>query len=164
MSNYSYLNSLQDISATTDDNCQGLAEYLASGLNYAIDLQIPGEVCVRSTRSYDAVDMDLSCYPVLKVFRQKETVNLSQVAQTDLVISYAMVMPERDKLPGIMHWVARHITAMLTAINHNDASCPFTLFPKGSESIIIEYKIMVNDLNQPVYTYLRMTIPAREIS
>lgn len=160
---YEYLDSLQ-IDPHTDDNCQKLADYLATGLNYAINRYSPNQVCVRSTRSYDAIDTDLSCYPVIKVFRQKEAVNLSQVAQTDLVISYAMVMPERDKLPGIMHWVARHITAMLTAINHNDASCPFTLFPKGSESIIIEYKIMVNDLNQPVYTYLRMTIPAREIS
>lgn len=159
---YEYLNSLT-IDPYIDDNCQKLADYLAQGLNYAIDLHRPGEVCVRSTRSYDAVDTDLSCYPVLKVFRQKETVSLSQVIETDLVISYAMVMPDRDKLPGIMRWVARHITTMLSGINQRDASCPFKLFPKGTESMNVEYKIMVNDLNQPVYTYLRITLPTREL-
>jgi hypothetical protein len=238
--NYAYLDFLKSIAPTTDDNCQKLADYLAFGLNYAIDLHnlatpvanaiaptippigstiiytvdttanlkpdgflgfadiqgilkivaIPSPttvelknqsidpnsllitpysllsktIAVRNTRSYDAIDQDASCYPVLKVFRQKESIDLSGVTNVDLVISYAMLMPNISELPGIMHWVRAHIAAMLTALNQIDSGCPFVLFPKQTEMINAEYKIMGNDLGQPVYTYLRMTISAREFS
>jgi hypothetical protein len=161
---YAYLDSLNHLDPHTDDPCQNLADYLAGGLNYAIAQKITGEVAVRDTRSYDAVDVDLSALPLLKVFRQKESVDLSGVVSVDLVISYSMVMPDRAKLPGIMRWVARHITLMLIAIGNRDASCPFQLTPKDIEKIQTEYRIMVNDFNLPAYAYLRMTISAREFS
>ena len=240
MPNYAYLDSLQSISPTTDDNCQKLADYLAGGLNYAIDLQdlgstvatvtapfstpinstvvytldttanlkidgflkfsqIPGYlkivsipslttvevenvsidptillplnspllskvIIVRATRSYDAVDIDTSSFPMLKVFRQKETSDVSRTNRTDLVITYSMLMPNVEQLPGIMHWVDRHIIAMLSAWSSNDSACPFQVLPEQADKITSEYRIMVGDLQQPIYAYLRISLPAKEFN
>jgi hypothetical protein len=237
---YAYLDSLRSISPTTDDNCQKLADYLAGGLNYAIDLhdlgstvatvpapfstpinstivytvdttanlkvdgflkfpQISGYlrivsipslttvevenvsidptivlplnspllskvIVVRATRSYDAVDIDTSSFPMLKVFRQKETSSVDRINRTDLVITYSMVMPEVGKLPGIMHWIDRHIIAMLSAWSSNDSACPFQVLPEQADKITSEYRIMVGDLQQPVYAYLRISLPAKEFN
>lgn len=164
MPSYSYLDNLQLIDPTLDDNCQRLADYLAGGLNYAIAYHSPDTIAVRATRSYDAVDIDTSSFPMLKVFRQKEGVTPSEVFSTDLVISYSMLMPNVKQLPGILHWVDRHIIAMLAAWSSSDRSCPFQLLPNLADKITSEYRIMVGDLQQPVYAYLRISLPAREFS
>jgi hypothetical protein len=240
MPNYTYLDSLISINPLVDDNCQKLVDYLAEGLNYAINLHNLGDVvaiaiapvipvinsqliytvnttanlradgllgfdgvkgflkiirilsattvqienvsidpatliplnapllskviAVRATRSYDAVDIDTSSFPMLKVFRQKETSDISRVNRTDLVITYSMVMPNVEQLPGIMHWVDRHIIAMLSAWSSNDSGCPFQLLPDLADKITSEYRIMVGDLQQPVYAYLRISLPAKEFN
>jgi hypothetical protein len=237
---YAYLDSLISINPLKDDNCQKLVDYLAGGLNYAIDLHNLGDVvaivpapflppinattiytvndttnlkadglvgftgvpgflkiiaipslttvelenvsidpttliplnspllskviAVRATRSYDAVDIDTSSFPMLKVFRQKETSDVSRVNRTDLVITYSMVMPNVEQLPGIMHWVDRHIVAMLSAWSSNDQACPFQILPDLTDKITSEYRIMVGDLQQPVYAYLRISLPAKEFN
>jgi hypothetical protein len=240
MSNYAYLDSLISINPLKDDNCQKLVDYLAGGLNYAINLHNLGNVgaiaiapvipvidgqliytvdatanlradgllgfdgvqgflkivqilspttvqiqninidpivflplnspllskviAVRATRSYDAVDIDTSSFPMLKVFRQKETSDVSRINRTDLVITYSMVMPNVEQLPGIMHWIDRHIIAMLSAWSSNDSACPFQILPEQSDKITSEYRIMVGDLQQPVYAYLRISLPAKEFN
>ncbi len=241
MSNYSFLDSLVSIDPLSDDNCQKLVDYLAGGLNYAIDLHNLGDVvasawagaipnltedgtialdttanlqvgglirfpgingylkilsiddttttvqvqnisidptqlipinsqvlnkvvAVRATRSYDAVDIDTGSLPMLKVFRQKEVSDVSRVNRTDLVITYSMAMPNVEQLPGIMHWVNRNITSMLSAWNSNDSACQFQILPEQSDKINSEYRIMVGDLQQPLYAYLRISLPAREFS
>jgi hypothetical protein len=237
---YAYLDSLQSIDPLKDDNCQKLVDYLAGGLNYAIDLHnlggivaivpaainppinataiytvndttnlkvdglvgftnVPGflkiiaipslttaelenisidpttliplnspllskVIAVRATRSYDAVDIDTSSFPMLKVFRQKETSDVSRTVKTDLVITYSMVMPDVQQLPGIMHWTCRHIVAMLSAWSSNDQACPFQILPDLTDKITSEYRIMVGDLQQPVYAYLRISLPAKEFN
>lgn len=121
-------------------------------------------VACRDTRSYDAVNINNSSYPLIKVFRNKERVNLSGVVEVDLTIGYMMLLPDADKLPGMMHWVARHIDAMLNFRSQAFDTCPFELLPKDNEKIAIEYRIMVDNLQNPVYTYLRVTFTAREFN
>jgi hypothetical protein len=98
------------------------------------------------------------------VFRQKETSDVSRTVKTDLVITYSMVMPNVEQLPGIMHWVDRHIIAMLSAWSSNDQACPFQILPELADKITSEYRIMVGDLQQPVYAYLRISLPAKEFN
>lgn len=159
---YSYLDNLQSIDPNTDDNCHRLVDYLAGGLNYAIDLKIPGYVAVRATRSYDAVDIDTSSFPMLKVFRQQEAVSTANLYSGDLIISYSMLMPDRSKLPGIMHWVSRHLVQMLTNWSLYDQACPFRILPEYNGKLKIEYRIMVDNLQNPAYAYLKITVPFAE--
>lgn len=121
-------------------------------------------VGTRDTRSYDAVNIDNSSYPLLKVFRTKERVDSAGVVEIDLTIGYMMLLPDTDKIPGMMHWVARHIDKMLSFWSEVDNSCPFQVLPKGDEKAQIEYRIMVDNLQNPVYTYLRITLVAREFN
>jgi hypothetical protein len=239
---YAYLDSLISINPLKDDNCQKLVDYLAGGLNYAINLHNLGNVvavlqavtipmigsnfiyavdstanlkvdgligfpgisgflkiisildattieveninidpvalipapigspllskviAVRATRSYDAVDIDTTSFPMLKVFRQKATSDVSRTVKTDLVITYSMLMPNVEQLPGIMHWIDRQLIAMLSAWSSNDQACPFQILPDLTDKITSEYRIMVGDLQQPVYAYLRISLPAKEFS
>jgi hypothetical protein len=240
MSNYAYLDSLININPLADDNCQRLVDYLAGGLNYAIDLHnlgsigaivpapflppinattiytvndttnlkvdglvgfaaVPGflkiiaipslttvevenvsidpttliplnspllskVIAVRATRSYDAVDIDTSSFPMLKVFRQKSVSDKFQILKTDLTISYSMLMPNVAELPGIIRWVEIHILAMLSAWGNNDSACPFQILPELADRITFEPRIMVGDFQQPVYAYLRISLPAKEFN
>jgi hypothetical protein len=159
---YEYLSTLTNLDHNTDDGCQKLADYLGNGLNYAIAQKIPNQIVVRDTRSYDAVDFDATCFPMLKVFRQRETIDRSAVAQIDLVITYSMLMPDRNKLPGIMHWVAKHIIEMLMFQEEISRCCSFRLLPNDTK-LTIEYRIMVDNMNQPAYAYLKISCSAEEI-
>lgn len=154
---YEYLD--LGINPDIDDDCQQLADYLASGLNWAIARVKPDTVAVRETRSYDAVDLSTSSFPLLKVYRTKEVTDAAGVSEVNLVVSYAMVLPEQNKLPGILHWVARHLVAMLSAQQEISLNCRFRV--KGA--FTTEYRVMVNDLSQPVYAYLRISFSAEYI-
>jgi hypothetical protein len=119
-------------------------------------------VVCRDTRSYDAVNIDNSCYPLIKVFRTKEEIDFSSVVDVDLTIGYMMLLPDTDKLPGMMHWVARHLDTLLNFWSQVDTNCPFRILP-DREPLNIEYRIMVDNLQNPVYTYLRCTLKAQEV-
>jgi hypothetical protein len=160
MVNYDYLLNLSHVDPLIDDNCQWLVDYLGTGLNWAIGQHFPNEIAVRSTRSYDAIAVDLSSYPVLKVFRQQQTSDRALVYNTTVVVSYAMTLPKQDDLPGIMQWVATHITAMLTYLGETDRGCPFLV--DIYKPFKHEFRIMVNDLSQPTYCYLRVSFEAIE--
>ncbi|WP_310410568.1 hypothetical protein [Chamaesiphon sp. OTE_8_metabat_110] len=159
---YAYLDKHDNLDPHLDINCQKLADYLKSGLNYAIARQIPNGIACRDTRSFDDVNFALSCLPLLKVYRQSETTQRSQIVDTNLAITYAMGHPDVQKLPGIMHWVDRVLTAQIAHIAANDRGCGWWLLPK-SEPIKSEYRIMANELMQPVYVYLKLSLTAREI-
>jgi hypothetical protein len=155
---YDYLDSLAGLDPDRDDDCQKLANYLAAGLNSAIAKIKPDTIAVRETRSYDAVDLDLTCFPLLKVYRIKEVTDVSGKSEVDLVCSYAMVMPDRGKMPGIMKWVAEHIKLMLSSQREEAIHCAFRV----GDRYTTEYRIGVNDFQQPVYAYLRISFTATE--
>lgn len=163
LTEYSYLDDLDHIDPIADDACQALVDYLGHGLNYAIGRKLPGFIVVRSTRSYDAVDLDTSSFPMLKVFRQKEVFNHGQAAEVSLVCTYAMMMPDRANLPGITHWISRHIVAMLVAVTESSINCPLRIEPDQAQ-IMVEYRIMVDNLNQPAYAYVKINFTGREIN
>jgi hypothetical protein len=161
---YEYLETLNNLDPYSDDGCQRLVNYLAGGLNYAIGIKVPDTVAVRSTRSYDAVDIDATSFPMLKVFRMRELIDRSAVADVDLAITYSMMMPDRAQLPGIMHWVARHIIEMLLSQQESSRECPFRILENDASKVTVEYRIMVDNLNQPTYAYLKISCSAQEIA
>jgi hypothetical protein len=160
--NYTYLDIYDRLNPFTDDNSQRLADYLAGGLNYAYARKDPDRPIVVATRSYDDVSFDLSCLPLLKVYRTTESARFSNITDTNLAITYAMGMPDPDKLPGQLHWVARILVAQINQLSTNDRSCGWWLNPER-ETIPIEYRIMANPQLQPVYTYVKISVKAREI-
>jgi hypothetical protein len=71
-----------------------------------------------------------------------------------------MTLPKQDDLPGIMQWISTHITAMLAYLGETDRGCPFLV--DIEKRFKHEFRIMVNDLSQPTYCYLRVTFEAIE--
>ena len=139
MSEYTYLDPYSTINPLVDRNIQWLVDYLATGLNYAIGLHDSTEIAVRSTKSYDAILADLSAFPLLKAYRVDQTSDMSLTYNTTVCVSYALVLPKQDQLPGIMQWVATNITAMLTYLNAFDRGCPFQV---EAADIKHEFRIM----------------------
>jgi hypothetical protein len=159
---YTYLDKFDTLDPLRDINCQKLADYLKDGLNYAIARQFPTFVACRDTRSFDDVNFALSCLPLLKVYREQETTQRSQIIDTNLAIVYAMAHPDVEQLPGISRWVDRILTAQIAHLAANDRGCGWWLLPK-SEPVTSRYAIMANELMQPVYAYLKLSLKAREI-
>lgn len=154
MNDYGFLNDLDFIDPYVDTHCQWLVDYIANGLNYAIKRRDPSLVAVRATRSYDAVLPDLSCFPLLKVYRKQQSSDMSLRYKGQWTCSYSLVLPEQDNIPGIGNWLCVTVSAILQQLGEVDRGCPVLI--DHDYPITHEFRIMVNDLQQPVYCYIKV--------
>lgn len=131
-----------------------IAKHLADGLNYAFINLCPGEIAVRDVVDYDAVNIDLSRFPLLKVYRQTDSFSESTKGRnTDCVVAYCIAFPDQDKLPGLMQWVSIAINKLLERYVINHEHCQSNVINEARKA---EYRIMVNEVATPVYAFLRI--------
>ena len=143
----------------TDPACQALAIYLMQGLNTAIKVIHPNHVAVRSVTCYDAVNPDLSRFPLIKVYRTTDTYkDFSSTTQAE--IPYCMTFPDVDKLPGILRWVSREVNRLLRERSLGDGYCDPRI--NVEQELKAEYRLMVNEVSQPVYAFLRFNFSFSE--
>lgn len=143
----------------TDPACYAIANYLMDGLNTALKEKYPKHIAVRDTVCYDAINPDLSRFPLLKVYRTTDTYS-DFVNETSAVIAYCMSFPDIDKLPGIMRWVSKQINRLIRLWSLALHGCKPTI-PIDQE-LKAEYRIMVNEVSQPVYAFLRISFVFKE--
>ena len=137
-----------------DLTCDRLAKFLQNWLNEKLDQTEPGSIACRDTICYDAINPDLSRFPLLKVYRLFDSFEYGRPkSQTQFVITYCLTFPNQDKLPGMLRWVAFEINEALTYWKHN-SQCP-PIIQQGR--LRAEYRIMVNEVSQPVYAFLRFS-------
>jgi hypothetical protein len=141
-----------NISPEIDGVTQEIGVYLASGLNCYFQKFEPDLYAVKDVISYDAIDVDLSRFPLLKVYRINEVFEGRQ-STTSAVIAYCLAFPETDKLPGLLRWVSRVINELLENYRHQHENCSLQIVAEARKH---EYRIMVNELAQPVYAFLRV--------
>lgn len=144
-----------------DPALQAIATYLMEGLNAALEEIYPlsGQIAVRDTVCYDAVNPDLSRFPLLKVYRLTDAYP-DFANQTTSVIAYCMTFPAVDMLPGIMRWVSKEINRLLRLWSINHSNCIPYIDP--ASDFKAEYRIMVNEVSQPVYAFLRFNFSFTE--
>lgn len=135
---------------TIDPSMSAIASYIKDGLNERMSIMRQDVIAVRHAICYNSLPTDLSCFPLLKVYRSTDeftpTSNTSQVA-----IAYCLSFPDEEQIPGILRWVAVSIDSLLReyAINHRGC-CPQINY---EDKFRAEYRVM--SLNgEPVYTFL----------
>ena len=135
---------------TIDPSMEAIASYLKSELNKRIAELRPGIIAVSHTVNYNSLPVDLSCFPLLKVYRNTDNFTPGQNT-TQATIAYCLSFPNEERVPGILRWVAVNIDALLREYGINHRGCCPAINPE--DSFKAEYRIM--SLNgEPVYTFL----------
>ena len=140
-----------------DKLCDQLATYLSKGLNYHLDafnkdnphLKL-WDKAVIGFRSYDAFDVPLNEFPLLKVFRVADNFKpRSDKSVVSLRCSYCLAYPDLDKLNTMMSWAAKIINLLLINCLDNELDI---ISPPGGYSA--SYQTFMGQNGQPVYAFL----------
>jgi len=165
------------LSLYTDEGCKHLADYLREKLNEAhIEFlntsdeigevapkapQQNPEPIVRSTRSYDALNVPLSEFPLIKVYRQDDSFRAGTIYfESSVVITYNAAYPDIERLPGLLHWVSVNVNSILIAYALEfPLKMPLDVRQRGNRA---EYRLMTNSITNSVYPFLRFTLKLRD--
>lgn len=136
-----------------------LGIYIAEGINHAYRKHYPNEVAIREVIDYDAVNIDISRFPLLKLYRQTDNYEAMDVSQTKAVIAYCLTYPDQDRLPGLIKYMSKVINTMLDIYHYNHEECPSNVILEKRSA---EYRIQVNEVTRAIYPFLRFNFSFRE--
>lgn len=137
-----------------------LGKYLADGINPAYLIHCPEELAIRDIVDYDAVNIDTSRFPLLKLYRQTdEHQGSTRSRETKAIIAYCLTFPQQDRLPGLMKYMSRAINILLDSYSIKHEGC--------AENVIVEnrtaeYRIMVSEVTNSIHPFLRFNFTFRE--
>jgi hypothetical protein len=131
--------------------CHKIAQYLQTQLNLRAKEEDPNLVVVNGIRSYDAFNVPLHEYPLLKVFRTGDSYFQAKTLRSSTLIArWCLVMPEQDTLQPLCNWVSWNINELLLDSNLN--ICPTIFISDNAKRG--EYRTLVNETGQVVYSFL----------
>lgn len=97
-----------------------LTDKIAAYLNRAGN----GTVIVRRVAYYDAFNIPMSDYPLLKGFRESDYFDLSTASrQSDIKLTHALANVAMEQLPGINNFLALNIVNALREVSIEKAGC-----------------------------------------
>lgn len=133
-----------------------LANYLRDELNrrgYSEGLTVP---IINSYRLYDAFNVPVQDYPLIKVFRTSSQYTASNKRISSLQIHYGLVMPNLEELLPYLNWVDYNINEVLSFALHD-----INVFIEPT-SKRCEYRTLMNELGIPIYSFLRFSFNVTE--
>lgn len=136
-----------------------LGIFIAEGINFSYRKHCPEEVAIREIIDYDAVNIDISRFPLLKLYRQTDDYQQEDVGTTKAIIAYCLTYPEQDRLPGLMKYMSKAINIMLDDFYYQHEHCPTNVI---LEERAAEYRIQVNEVTNAIYPFLRFNFSFRE--
>lgn len=129
-----------------------LGRYIADGINFSYRQKFPDEIAIREIIDYDAVNLDISRFPLLKLYRQNDNYQKMDVSKSKAIIAYCLTYPEQDRLPGLIKYMSKAINTMLDIYHYSHESCPSNVI---LEERTAEYRIQVNEVTKAFYPFLR---------
>lgn len=152
-----------------DEYCRKLACFLRDYINekyretQEANTNLPEGLIVRNIRNYDAVNVPLSEFPLLKVYRLRDRFKRASETTdpTDAAITYSVAYPDLDKLPDLLYWVGRQINLGLHSYQRRDKN----LLPPAQENrdYTVEYLLTANEQLQVVFPFLRVQIQFKDM-
>jgi len=135
----------------------GLAQYLQTNINASY----PSKVVIRSIRGYDAVNVPISDFPLLKVFRLYDNYKRNtEFSLSTGIITYSLSFPDVEQLPGILKWMADSINHYLLQYELDTFR---TMLPTTNQfGYRAEYRLTKDEITNSVYPYLRFNISLRD--
>ena len=148
-----------EITPNKDETISYLAEYLFEYINKEFTTFIEanpglrsslGDIAVRSYKTYDAYEPSTTAFPLLKVYRVNDVWKPGKLTRNSNVsISYSLVVPQQDKLMPFLNWVSFQINKLLLT-----PSCKVKIEP----GVRVQYRTMMNEVGQNIYSFLRADI------
>lgn len=125
--------------------------YRTSAKKYGYSL---GDKIVRTVKFYDAYSVSNSDFPLLKVFRVSTSFSNRSLNNTNTInIHYSLVLPEQEKLQPLLHGISKAINNALLS-----PTCPLMI----QRGLTFQYRTLMSELSQPVYSYLTTNITVLE--
>lgn len=136
-----------------DNFLLNLGKYIADGINSDYIKRFPQEIAIREIIDYDAINIDISRFPLLKLYRQTDEYLLEDgTRQTKAIIAYCLTYPEQNRLPGLMKYMSKAINIMLDNYYYNHEQCSTNVMLANRSA---EYRIMVSEVTNSIYPFLR---------
>jgi hypothetical protein len=142
-----------------------LRDYINTKYNEAreVNPELPEGTIIRNIRNYDAVNIPLSDFPLLKVYRLRDTFKRASFTTdpTDAAITFSVAYPDLDRLPDLLYWMGRQLNMAL----HSYAKRDLHLLPppQDNRDYVVEYLLTANEQMQVVYPFLRIQIQFKDI-
>lgn len=137
-----------------------LGRYIAEGINPAYLQHYPDELAIRDIVDYDAVNIDVSRFPLLKLYRQTDQhFDATRSRETKAIIAYCLTFPQQDRLPGLMAYMSQAINIMLDCFAQKHEGCAENVIMSDRNA---EYRIMVNENTNSIYPFLRFNFTFRQ--
>lgn len=143
--------------------CYDLAVFLRDRINerYAyertLNPDLPDIVVVKNIRNFDDINIPLSEFPLLKVYRTTDTFKGGTLLDNArAAITYSVSYPNLETLPDLLYWMGKQINFLMHEYNKSHKH----LFPTKifNQTYTAQYALMANDLSQSVYPFLRFDI------
>lgn len=148
-----------EITPDVDESVDYIAKYLYEYINKDYFSYIEanpsirqslGDIAVRTYRTYDAYGVTNQEFPLLKVYRVSDNWKPGKLLRNSSIsISYSLVLPQQDKLMPLLNWISYEINKHLLS-----SSCQVKIDP----GVRIQYRTMINELGQAIYSFLRADI------
>ena len=142
-----------------------LRDYINTKYNEAreVNTELPEGTIIRNIRNYDAVNIPLSDFPLLKVYRLRDTFKRASFTTdpTDAAITFSVAYPDLDRLPDLLYWMGRQLNMAL----HSYAKRDLHLLPppQDNRDYVVEYLLTANEQMQVVYPFLRIQIQFKDM-
>jgi hypothetical protein len=142
-----------------------LRDYINTKYNEAreVNPELPEGTIIRNIRNYDAVNIPLSDFPLLKVYRLRDTFKRASFTTdpTDAAITFSVAYPDLDRLPDLLYWMGRQLNMAL----HSYAKRDLHLLPppQDNRDYVVEYLLTANEQMQVVYPFLRIQIQFKDM-
>ena len=153
-----------------DEYCRKLACFLRDFINEKYkeaqeeNTDLPEGLIIRNIRNYDAVNVPLAEFPLLKVYRLRDRFKRASETTdpTDAAITYSVAYPDLDKLPDLLYWMGRQINLGLHSYQRRDKS----LLPPAQDNrdYTVEYLLTANEQLQVVFPFLRIQIQFKDMA
>jgi hypothetical protein len=151
-----------------NEYCRYLSLYLKDYLNseYAQarleNPSLPDALIVRTAKEYDAINIPLSEFPLLKVYRGRDSYRKgTTIKDVSATLTYSLSYPELDVLPDLLTWVSEKLNYAFMAFQRDEKSLLYTQNPSP---LSVQYLLMANEQTRTVYPFLRADFTFRETS
>ncbi len=137
-----------------DKNLLKIAEYLRDELNRINPIK--NTIIVKSIRNYDAFNVPVQDFPLLKVYRQRSSYLPNNKRVSSIQLQYGLVIPDQEMLLPYLNWIDHNINRILS-----QATYRINIFIQPT-SKSCDYRVLLSELGIPVYSFLRFNFTITE--
>lgn len=137
------------------DSLQLESSYYINQIN-ALSRASNKSLAVIGVRSWDAFNVPLHEFPLLKVYRTQDIYQRGTILRhSPVVAAYCLTLPDQEELQGSMSWVSKTVAKLL--LNSQSRFCTIL-----EEPLQAEYRTLLGENAMPVYAFLRFNFRIKD--